>query len=105
MFLFKVIRVLSIAKHVAFPFRKICVNCHVANIIIFPMGGVHCNTCHSKSTIEKLGYSRGFITTNDELVLLTIEGKWLETIMHMTKFEFLDLFHSKQVQFFISHSR
>jgi hypothetical protein len=30
-------------------------------------------------------------------MLLIIEGKWLEVIVHMTKFEFLDLFHPKQV--------
>jgi hypothetical protein len=35
-------------------------------------------------------------------VLLTIEGKWLEAIVHMTKSEFLDLLHPKQVQFLIS---
>jgi hypothetical protein len=35
-------------------------------------------------------------------MLLIIEGKWLEAIVHMTKFEFLDLPHPKQVQFLIS---
>ncbi len=39
---------------------------------------------------------------NDEHVLLTIEGKWLEAIVHMTKFEFLDLPRLKQVQLLIS---
>jgi hypothetical protein len=41
-------------------------------------------------------------STNDELVLLTIEGKWLETIVHMAKFEFLDLSRPKQVELLIS---
>jgi hypothetical protein len=35
-------------------------------------------------------------------MLLTIEGKWLEAIVHMTKSKFLDLPCPKQVQFFIS---
>jgi hypothetical protein len=35
-------------------------------------------------------------------VLLTIEGKWLEAIVHMKEFEFLDLSHPKQVQLLIS---
>ncbi len=35
-------------------------------------------------------------------MLLTIEGKGLEVIMHMTEFEFLDLLHPKQVKFIIS---
>jgi hypothetical protein len=47
--------------------------------------------------VQKLGFLRGSIVTNDEHVLLTIESKWFEAIMHMTKFEFLDLFHPKQV--------
>jgi len=47
---------------------------------------------------QKSGFFQGFITTNDELALLTIKGKWLEAIVHMTEFEFLDLPHPKQVQ-------
>jgi hypothetical protein len=35
-------------------------------------------------------------------MLLTIEGKWLETIVHMTKSEFLNLPHPNQVQLLIS---
>ncbi len=41
-------------------------------------------------------------TTNDEHVLLTIESKWLEVIMDMTKSKLLDLPCSKQVQLLIS---
>ncbi len=52
--------------------------------------------------VQKVGFLCGSIVTNDEHVLLTIEGKWLETIVHMTKLEFLDLPHPKQVQLFIS---
>jgi hypothetical protein len=35
-------------------------------------------------------------------MFLTIEGKWIEAIMHMKKSEFLDLLCLKQVQLFIS---
>ncbi len=45
----------------------------------------HRNTC-SKSIVQKLGFLHGSITTNDEHVLLTIKCKWLEAIVHMTKF-------------------
>jgi len=38
----------------------------------------------------------------DELVLLTIEGKWLEAIVHMIKSYFLNLLRPKQVQLLIS---
>jgi len=34
-------------------------------------------------------------------VLLTIEGIWLEAIMHMMASEFLDLLCPKQIQLFI----
>jgi len=44
---------LSITSLVAPSFQKICANCHVANVIISPMGDVHCNICHSKSIVQK----------------------------------------------------
>jgi hypothetical protein len=53
-------------------------------VIIFPTCSVHCNACRSKSTIQKSGFLHGSIATNDEFMLLTIEGKWLEAIVHMT---------------------
>jgi hypothetical protein len=63
-----------------------------------------CNKCHnfsngwcSKSTVQKLGFLCGSIATNDKANLLTIESKWLEAIVHMTKSEFLDLPPPKQV--------
>jgi hypothetical protein len=68
---------------------------------IFPTSGVYCNTYHSNPTIQKLGFLHHSITTNDEPMLLTIEGKWLEVIVHMTKFKFLDLLRPKQVQLHI----
>ncbi len=92
---------LSITNLFVSPFKKVCENCHVRDVIISSMSGVHCNVC-SKSTIQKLGFFLGSITTNDELVLLTIENKWLEAIVPMTKSKFLDLFCPKQVQFLIS---
>jgi hypothetical protein len=41
--------------------------------------------------VQKLSFLHGSTATNDEHVLLTIESKWLETIVHMTKSKFLDL--------------
>jgi hypothetical protein len=35
--------------------------------------------------VQNLGFLCGSITTNNEHVLLTIEGKWFEVIMHLTK--------------------
>ncbi len=98
---FQVIEVLSIINPSALPFQKVCGNCHVTNVTISPMGGVYYNAC-SKSTVQKLNFLHGSIATNDELVLLTIEGKWLEVIVYMTKSEFLDLPHPKQIQLLIS---
>jgi len=66
------------------PFQKVCGNYHVVDVTISPIGGVYCNAYHSKSMVQKLGFFRGSITTNDELVLLIIKGKWFEVIVHMT---------------------
>jgi hypothetical protein len=52
--------------------------------------------------IQKSGFLCGSVATSDELVLFTIEGKWLKAIIHMTKYEFLDLPHSKKFQLLIS---
>ncbi len=77
------------------PFQKVCGNCRIMDVIISPTGGVHCNAHHSKSTIQKSGFLRGSIATNDEHVSLIIEGKWFEAIVHMMKSKFLDLLHPK----------
>jgi len=84
LFLFPGDHVLSIASSIAPPFQKVCGNCYIADVIISPMGSVHCNACHSKSTIHKSCFLHGSIATNDELMLLIIEGKWLEVIVHIT---------------------
>ncbi len=101
-FFFEVIGVLSIISVVAPPFQKKIENCHVAHVIISQMGGVHCNVCHSKSMVQNSSFLHDSITTNDEHVLLTIEGKWFKTIVHITKVEFLDFPYLKQVQLLIS---
>jgi hypothetical protein len=72
-FFLQVIGLLSITSLVAPPFQKVCANCH--DVIISPMGGVHCNVYHSKLMVQKIGFLCCSIATNDELVLLTIEGK------------------------------
>ncbi len=75
--------VLSIASLVVPPFQKVCGNCHITDVIISPMGSVHWNIFHLKSMIQKSRFFCDSIATNDELVLLTIEGKWLEAILRM----------------------
>jgi hypothetical protein len=61
----------------------------------------NCNAYQSKSKVKNSSFFCGSIATNDEPILLTIESKWVEAIMHMTKFAFLNLIHSKQGQMFI----
>jgi len=87
---------------VAPSFQNFCGNDYLINIIISPTRDVYCNACCSKSKVVKFKFLRATITTNKEPMLLTIKGKWLEAIVHMTKFRFLALPHSKQVQLFIS---
>ncbi len=81
---------LSITSLIAPPFQKVCGNCHVTDVTISPTSGVYCNVCCSKSMVQKLSLFCGSIATNDELVLLIIEGKWLVAIVHMLEFKFLD---------------
>jgi len=62
-------KVSSITSLVMPSLWKICGNCHEANIII--------------SLTNNLGFFHASIAISDELAMLTIKGKWLETIMHM----------------------
>jgi hypothetical protein len=60
----QVTKVLSIVSPATLPFQKVCGNYHVVDVTISPTSGVYCNACHSKSTIEKLGFFCGSIATN-----------------------------------------
>jgi len=51
-FFFQVIGMLSITSHVMPPFQKICGNCHLAIVTIFPTCGVYCTAYCSNSTIQ-----------------------------------------------------
>ncbi len=88
-FFFQVTKMLSIINLDAPPFQKICENYHVTNVTIYPTSVVYCKACHSNSTIQKWNFLHSSIATNDKPMLLTIESKWLETIVHMTKSKFL----------------
>ncbi len=81
------IGVLSIASPITPPFQKVCGNCHVTDITI-SLTCVHCNVNRSKLMVKKLIFLHDSIATNDEHVLLIIEDKWLETIVHMIESEF-----------------
>ncbi len=54
------------------------------SVHIFPISIVHSNAYCLKSKVQKLGFLHASIVTNNELMLLTIEGKWLKVIVHMT---------------------
>jgi hypothetical protein len=85
------VEVLFITNLVAFPFQKVCGNCYVIDVIICSTSHVDYNARHSKSKVHKSSFLQGSIATNDGPILLSIEGKWLETIVHMAKFGFLNL--------------
>jgi hypothetical protein len=96
-------KVLSLIAHpTAPPFQKFCGNYCLIDIIISLIGDVYSNACCSKSKAVKSEFMCATIITNEEPMLLTIKGKWLEAIVHMTKFVFLALPHLKQVQLLIS---
>jgi hypothetical protein len=75
LFIFQVTEVLSIASPTTHAFQKLCEICHVVDVIICSTNDVHCNACHSKSNVNKLGFLQCSIATNDGPILLTIEGK------------------------------
>jgi hypothetical protein len=56
---FQLTKVLSIISSATPPFQKICGNCQVPNVIIFPTGGVHYNVCCSKSIVQILNSLHG----------------------------------------------
>ncbi len=56
---------------------------------------VHCNVCCVKITIKKVAYLRTLIKTIENLIILTIESKWLEAMMSMSKVNFLIQPHPK----------
>ncbi len=89
--------VLSIINLTTPPFQKMCKNYHVIDVIICSMSDVHCNACHSKSNVHNSSFLRDSIATKDDPILLTIERKWLEVVVHMKEFEFLNLTHPKQI--------
>jgi mRNA-degrading endonuclease HigB of HigAB toxin-antitoxin module len=94
--------VLCIASLATPPFQKNCSNRRFTNIIILLTSDVHCNVRHSKPKDLKSGFLCATIPTNEKHMLLTIEGKWLKTIVHMIKFTFLALPHHKQVSLLVS---
>jgi hypothetical protein len=53
------------------------------DVIIPSIGNVHYNACCLQSKVQKSSFFSWFIATNDEHVLLTIEGEWFKVIVHM----------------------
>jgi hypothetical protein len=51
---------------------------------------------------ESMPLLHGSIITNDERMLITIDGKWLEAFVHITKTIFLNLPCLIQIELFIS---
>jgi len=69
-----------------------CGNFHVLKIIKYLIGNEHCNVYYSKSKVHKsMPLLHGSIIMNDERLLITIDGKWLEAFVHITKATFLNL--------------
>jgi hypothetical protein len=56
-----VTKALSMIKSATLPFQKVCETYYVVDVTIYPMNGVYCNACQSKSMVQKLGFFCGFI--------------------------------------------
>jgi hypothetical protein len=75
----------------------------MSNIVVATMNGnVHCNMYGVKTTIKKVGFLRASIApTIGNHVPFTIEGKWFEAMVGMSKADFFVQPHPKQVQLLI----
>ncbi len=71
-------------------------------IVATTNGDAHCNVCVVKTTIKKVGFLRASIVpTIGEPIFSTIEGKWLEVVVGMSKVNFFVQPCPKQVQLLI----
>jgi hypothetical protein len=66
------------------------------------IGEMHCNACNLKSNVYKSNFFCGTIATNDKPLLMIIEGKSLEAIVHMIEFALFNLLCFKQDQLLVS---
>jgi hypothetical protein len=82
--------------------KKICAKCHVLDIVVAPMNcDVHCNVW-CETTIKKVSFSpASIVPTIGDLVIFTIEGKWLEIVVGMLESNFLIQPCAIQVQILI----
>jgi len=74
------------------PLRKQYVKCHTLDIVVSTTNDdVNCNVCHGKTTTKKARYLCASIATTRDPIILTIESKWLEGVVHMLETNFLIL--------------
>jgi hypothetical protein len=61
-------------------------------------GNVHYNECHVKITIKNFDYLQASIAMTKNLIILTIEDKWLDAMLGMLEGNFFNQPHPKQTQ-------
>jgi hypothetical protein len=90
---------LSVTSPAITPYKYVCRQCNLSNLIIVEEG-FYCNVCHSPQQVLKQAYLRGKITTTSQAVTMYLEGKWLQTLVRMLEEQFLNLSRGEQVKVF-----
>jgi hypothetical protein len=88
---------LFIASPVVAPYKYVCKQCNLSNLIVVEEG-FYCNVCHSPQQVLKQAYLRGKITTTSQAITMYFEGKWLQTLVRMPEEQFLNLSKGEQMK-------
>ncbi len=71
-------------------------------IVAITNGDAHCNVCAVKTTIKKVDFLwASIVPTIGDSIFSTIEGKWLEVVVGMSKVDFFVQPCPKQIQLLI----
>jgi hypothetical protein len=71
---------MSIASPAVAPYKLVCNKCKLSNLIVVDKG-YYCNKCYSPQPVTKQAYLEGKITTETQIVPMSLEGQWLQTLV------------------------
>jgi hypothetical protein len=84
---------LSIASPAVAPYKYVCKQCNLSNLIVVEEGFYY-----SPQQVFNQAYLYGKITTTSQVVTMYLEGKWLQTLVRMLEEQFLNLSRGEQVK-------
>ena len=89
-YLVQVYGTLSIASLAVAPYKHVCKKCNLSNLIVVEEGFYY-NVCHNPQPVIKQAYVCVKITSTFQVVTMYLEGQWLQTLVRMSKEQFLNL--------------